>query len=65
LSEAYKEQVRGLIDGGSHIIIVETIFDTANAKAALFAIQSLFESEYKPMPVFVSLHYIEKFSVYP
>lgn len=49
------EQVRGLIDGGSDILMVETIFDTANAKAALFAIQTLFEKEYKQMPIFVSV----------
>jgi len=36
--EAYKEQVRGLVDGGSDILMVETIFDTLNAKAAVFAI---------------------------
>jgi 5-methyltetrahydrofolate--homocysteine methyltransferase len=54
LFEAYKEQVKGLIDGGADILLVETIFDTANSKVALFAIQSLFESEYKPMPIFVS-----------
>jgi 5-methyltetrahydrofolate--homocysteine methyltransferase len=53
LLEAYKEQCRGLLDGGSDILFVETIFDTANAKAALFAIQCLFESEYKPVPVIV------------
>ena len=38
LVEAYTEQVRGLLDGGSDILLVETIFDTLNAKAALFAI---------------------------
>ncbi|MEO6630948.1 MAG: homocysteine S-methyltransferase family protein, partial [Mucilaginibacter sp.] len=38
LAEAYYEQVRGLVDGGSDLLIVETIFDTLNAKAALFAI---------------------------
>ena len=54
LVEAYKEQIRGLIDGGSDIINVETIFDTANSKAAVFAIQDLFENEYKPLPVFIS-----------
>lgn len=52
--EAYDEQVRGLLDGGSDVIMVETIFDTANAKAALFAIQTLFEKDYQPVPVFVS-----------
>ena len=46
-------QCCGLLDGGVDILMVETIFDTANAKAALFAIDSLFELEYKPLPVFV------------
>lgn len=36
---AYKEQTKGLVDGGSDIIIVETIFDTLNAKAAVFAVR--------------------------
>src|SRR6201996_8472536 len=39
LAEAYYDQVRGLVDGGSDLLLVETIFDTLNAKAALFAIQ--------------------------
>ncbi|MFD0763447.1 methionine synthase [Mucilaginibacter lutimaris] len=39
LAQAYYEQVRGLVDGGSDVLLVETIFDTLNAKAALFAIQ--------------------------
>jgi 5-methyltetrahydrofolate--homocysteine methyltransferase len=39
LAEAYYEQVRGLVDGGSDLLLVETIFDTLNAKAALFAIE--------------------------
>lgn len=55
LVKAYEEQSRGLLDGGCHVLMVETIFDTANCKAALFAIQSLFESgEYEEVPVFVS-----------
>lgn len=49
LSEAYKEQVRGLLDGGSDILLVETIFDTLNAKAALFAIQEVFEERNIPL----------------
>uniref|UniRef100_A0AAZ3RJZ8 Methionine synthase n=1 Tax=Oncorhynchus tshawytscha TaxID=74940 RepID=A0AAZ3RJZ8_ONCTS len=48
------EQVRGLLDGGADIIMVETIFDTANAKAALFAIDKLFEESYEPRPIFIS-----------
>ena len=54
--------MRGLIDGGSDIIMVETIFDTANAKAALFGIQNLFETEYEELPIFVSFSDFSKFS---
>ena len=43
LVAAYSEQVRGLLDGGADILLVETIFDTLNAKAAFFAIQTLFD----------------------
>ena len=39
------EQARGLLDGGVDILLVETIFDTANSKAALYTIQTLFEEE--------------------
>ncbi len=52
---AYSEQARGLLDGGADVLLIETIFDTANAKAALFAVQKLFEEEYdRPVPLFVS-----------
>lgn len=61
LAEAYKVQVHGLIDGGVDILLVETIFDTLNAKAALFAIQDVFEERGLPldpeeggMPVMIS-----------
>lgn len=60
LVEAYEEQTRGLIDGGADILMVETIFDTANAKAALFAIDQLFASKYQPVPVFVSGTIVDK-----
>ncbi|MFZ1074243.1 MAG: methionine synthase [Verrucomicrobiia bacterium] len=43
LVTAYSEQVRGLLDGGADLLLVETIFDTLNAKAAFFAIQTIFE----------------------
>lgn len=49
LAEAYSEQVRGLLDGGVDIILVETIFDTLNAKAALFAIQEVYEERGIPL----------------
>ena len=43
LVEAYLEQANGLVDGGADVLIVETIFDTLNAKAAIFALETLFE----------------------
>src|SRR5436189_2688824 len=52
--EAYSEQARGLIDGGVDILLVETIFDTHNAKAALFAIQSVMEEKKITLPIMVS-----------
>jgi len=51
---AYDQQVRGLIDGGVDILLVETVFDTANAKAALFAIQNVFTARGIKLPIFVS-----------
>lgn len=52
LVEAYDEQARGLLDGGADVLLVETIFDTLNAKAALFAIDKLFTTR-DPVPIFV------------
>ncbi|KAH3854032.1 hypothetical protein DPMN_096571, partial [Dreissena polymorpha] len=54
LVEAYMEQARGLLDGGVDVLLVETIFDTANSKAALFAIEMLFTERNMECPVFVS-----------
>tara|TARA_Y100000768_G_scaffold388083_2_gene382043 strand:- start:11536 stop:15111 length:3576 start_codon:yes stop_codon:yes gene_type:complete len=55
LKLAYKEQVSGLVDGGVDYLLVETVFDTLNCKAALFAIEEYFEEKNKPMlPVMVS-----------
>lgn len=51
---AYKEQAKGLIEGGADLLLVETIFDTLNAKAALFAIQELYEEIGRELPVMVS-----------
>ncbi|TYC52314.1 methionine synthase [Rhodobacterales bacterium] len=51
---AYAEAVRGLIAGGADIILVETIFDTLNAKAALFAIEEVFEENGEILPVMIS-----------
>ena len=49
LVEAYSEQVRGLLDGGSDILLIETIFDTLNAKAALYAVQEVYEERGIPL----------------
>ncbi len=54
LKEAYAEQARGLLDGGADILLVETIFDTLNAKAALFAIDEVFEEQGREVPIMVS-----------
>ena len=51
---AYSEQVRGLMDGGSDIILIETIFDTLNAKAAIFAVESVFEEKGTKLPIMIS-----------
>jgi 5-methyltetrahydrofolate--homocysteine methyltransferase len=54
LVEAYSVQARGLIDGGVHILLVETIFDVLNCKAALYAIDTVFEEKGISLPVMVS-----------
>jgi len=55
VKDAYYEQVCGLIDGGVDVILVETIFDTLNAKACLFAIEEAFEYKKISLPVMLSL----------
>jgi 5-methyltetrahydrofolate--homocysteine methyltransferase len=54
LAEAYYEQVRGLVDGGSDLLLIETIFDTLNAKAALFAVQRYETESGKRLPIMIS-----------
>tara|TARA_A200000113_G_scaffold29594_1_gene24664 strand:+ start:1422 stop:2423 length:1002 start_codon:yes stop_codon:yes gene_type:complete len=54
LCQAYKEQVKGLVDGGADTLLVETVFDTLNAKAALFAIQDFFLENNISLPIMVS-----------
>jgi 5-methyltetrahydrofolate--homocysteine methyltransferase len=54
LVDAYSEQTRGLVEGGADLLLVETIFDTLNCKAALFAISSFFEASGKRLPVMIS-----------
>ncbi|MGP8217813.1 MAG: methionine synthase [Bacteroidia bacterium] len=55
VAAAYSEQIRGLVDGGVDVLLVETIFDSLNAKAALFAIETYFESVGKRLPIMVSV----------
>jgi len=54
LVEAYLEQGRGLVDGGADLLIIETIFDTLNAKAAIFACETLFEEYARRWPIIIS-----------
>ncbi|QRI62929.1 methionine synthase [Shinella sp. PSBB067] len=51
---AYADQVRGLVDGGADIILIETIFDTLNAKAAIFATREVFEEKGIELPIMIS-----------
>jgi len=52
---AYTEQIRGLVDGGVDVILIETIFDTLNAKAAIFAVKEFFRKLGKPeLPIMIS-----------
>ena len=55
LEGAYYEQVRGLVDGGVDLLLVETIFDTLNSKAALFAIDRYCKEQQKNIPIMVSV----------
>lgn len=54
LRTAYKQQIEALLDGGCDILLVETIFDTLNAKAALFAIEEVKEERNRDIPIMVS-----------
>jgi 5-methyltetrahydrofolate--homocysteine methyltransferase len=54
LRAAYLEQIEGLVEGGADVLLVETIFDTLNAKAALFAIDEYFEQSGERLPVIIS-----------
>ncbi|ULA65787.1 MAG: hypothetical protein LZF86_250043 [Nitrospira sp.] len=59
LVAAYSDQVRGLLDGGADLLLVETIFDTLNAKAAFFAIQQVFDHGGRRVPVMASVTFIQ------
>ncbi|MDH1306761.1 methionine synthase [Pseudomonas fulva] len=54
LVENYIEATRGLIEGGADLILIETIFDTLNAKAAIFAVQQVFEDDGIELPIMIS-----------
>ena len=54
LVEAYMESTRGLIEGGADIILIETVFDTLNAKAAIFAVEQVFDEDGLRLPVMIS-----------
>ncbi len=54
LVEIYSEATEGLIDGGVDIILIETIFDTLNAKAAIFAVKQVFDQRAKELPIMIS-----------
>jgi 5-methyltetrahydrofolate--homocysteine methyltransferase len=54
LADAYLVAARGLVDGGADLLMIETIFDTLNAKAAIFAVETLFEEQDRRWPVIIS-----------
>jgi 5-methyltetrahydrofolate--homocysteine methyltransferase len=54
LVESYTEAIRGLVDGGADLLLVETVFDTLNAKAALFAIDQYFDDHDVKLPIMIS-----------
>src|SRR5258708_5566756 len=60
LVEAYYEQTRGLVEGGADVLLVETVFDSLNSKAALFAIDKYFEDAVRRLPVMVSFTITDK-----
>ena len=60
LVEAYAEQARGLLAGGVDVLLVETIFDTLNAKAAFFAIEHVFDARGSRVPIMASVTFIQK-----
>ncbi|HET9130705.1 MAG TPA: homocysteine S-methyltransferase family protein, partial [Terriglobia bacterium] len=59
LVNAYGQQILGLLDGGADLLLVETIFDTLNAKAAFFAIQQAFASGVRQVPIMASVTFIQ------
>jgi 5-methyltetrahydrofolate--homocysteine methyltransferase len=60
LREAYREQARGLTEGGADLLLLETVFDTLNVKAALFAVEEYFEASGQRIPVMVSVTIVDQ-----
>ena len=60
LEAAYHEQARGLLDGGADLLLVETVFDTLNCKAALFGIERLFEETGRRVPLMISFTIVDQ-----
>ena len=60
LAETYHEQARGLVDGGADAILIETVFDTLNAKAAIFAVQKLEREMGREIPIMISVTVSQK-----
>lgn len=63
LVRAYTDHIKGLLDGGADVLLVETIFDTLNAKAAFFAIQKYFEETGRSVPIMASVTFIQAGSI--
>ena len=59
VSDAYSEQISGLIDGGADLLVIETVFDTLNAKAALYACQQVFEDKGVELPIIISVAVVD------
>lgn len=59
LADAYAESVHGLLDGGAHILLLETVFDTLNCKAALYAIERVFEEKKARVPIMASVTVVD------
>ena len=59
LADTYAESIRGLLDGGAHILLLETVFDTLNGKAALYAMERVFEQKKARVPVMASVTVVD------
>jgi 5-methyltetrahydrofolate--homocysteine methyltransferase len=58
--ESYAEQVRGLVDGGADLLLVETVFDTLNAKAAIVAVHDVFDEKGVELPLWLSVTIVDR-----